>query len=55
MIAQRIICIVLGYFFGLIEMGYILGKIKNIDIRDFGSGNSGTTNTMRVTWLKKQD
>ena len=52
MIAQRIICIVLGYFFGLIEMGYILGKIKNIDIRDFGSGNSGTTNTMRVLGKK---
>ena len=52
MIAQRIICIVLGYFFGLIEMGYILGKINNIDIRDFGSGNSGTTNTMRVLGKK---
>ena len=33
-------------------MGYILGKIKNIDIRDFGSGNSGTTNTMRVLGKK---
>ena len=52
MIAQRIICIVLGYFFGLIEMVYILGKIKNIVIRDFGSGNSGTTNTMRVLGKK---
>ena len=52
MIAQRIICIVLGYFFGLIEMGYILGKINNIDIRDFGSGNSGTTNAMRVLGKK---
>lgn len=52
MIAQRVICIVLGYFFGLIEMGYILGKINKIDIRDFGSGNSGTTNTMRVLGKK---
>lgn len=52
MIAQRIICIILGYLFGLIEMGYILGKINKIDIRDYGSGNSGTTNTMRVLGKK---
>ena len=39
-------------FFRSYRNGIHLGKIKNIDIRDFGSGNSGTTNTMRVLGKK---
>ncbi len=49
---ERIICLVIGYIFGLFQTGYIYGKIKHMDIRDFGSGNAGTTNAMRVLGKK---
>lgn len=39
---------VIGYFFGCISSGYIVGKIYHIDIRDKGSGNAGTTNVLRT-------
>lgn len=52
MIVQRIICLILGYAFGLIQTGFLIGKLNHIDIRDYGSGNSGTTNTMRVLGKK---
>ncbi|MFQ9515471.1 MAG: glycerol-3-phosphate 1-O-acyltransferase PlsY [Eubacterium sp.] len=52
MIWQKILCIMIGYVFGLFQTGFIIGKIHNIDIRDFGSGNSGTTNAMRTLGKK---
>ena len=47
MIWQKIVCVLIGYVFGLFQTGFIIGKMKHIDIRDYGSGNSGTTNAMR--------
>ena len=45
----RVICIVIGYFFGCFQSAYIIGKVvAKIDIREHGSGNAGTTNTIRV-------
>lgn len=52
LIFYKIICLIIGYCFGLFQTGYIYGKINNIDIRDFGSGNAGTTNAMRVLGKK---
>lgn len=49
---ERIWCILIGYAFGLIQTGYIYGKLNHLDIRDFGSGNAGTTNTMRILGKK---
>lgn len=49
---ERIICLVIGYVFGLFQTAYIYGKMHGIDIRDYGSGNAGTTNTMRVLGTK---
>lgn len=49
---QRVICLIVGYAFGLIQTAYIIGKIKHIDIRQYGSGNSGTTNAMRTLGKK---
>ena len=49
---ERIFCILIGYAFGLLQTAFILGKIKGIDIRKHGSGNSGTTNTLRVLGTK---
>lgn len=48
----RIICFVCGYFCGILETGYIYGKLNGIDIRQYGSGNSGTTNALRVLGKK---
>ncbi|MDR2546578.1 MAG: glycerol-3-phosphate 1-O-acyltransferase PlsY [Lachnospiraceae bacterium] len=49
---ERIFCIVLGYTFGLLQTAYIYGRIKGIDIRQHGSGNSGTTNALRILGKK---
>lgn len=39
---------IIGYILGCCQTGYIIGKLNEIDIRNYGSGNSGTTNTLRV-------
>lgn len=51
-IVVRILCIVIGYFAGIIQTAYIYGKLHGIDIREHGSGNSGTTNALRVLGKK---
>ena len=48
----RIVCLIIGYVFGLFQTSYILGKMKGIDIRDSGSGNAGTTNALRTLGMK---
>ena len=48
----RLLCVLFGYAFGLIQTGYIVGKIKGIDIRNHGSKNAGTTNILRTMGLK---
>lgn len=45
---ERIICLVIGYAFGLFQTAYVYGKAHGIDIRQHGSGNSGTTNALRL-------
>ena len=47
MIIGRIVAVLIGYCFGMILMGYLIGKSKNIDLTKVGSGNVGSTNTMR--------
>ena len=37
-----------SYFLGGIPTGYIIGRLKGIDIRKFGSGNPGTANVYRT-------
>lgn len=49
---ERIICLVIGYAFGLFQTAYFYGKAHGIDIRQHGSGNSGTTNALRVLGTK---
>lgn len=49
----RIICFVIGYAIGCIQTAFIVGKLMGkIDIRDYGSGNAGTTNVTRVLGVK---
>ena len=52
LVLARIICLVGGYFFGIIQTSYIYGKLHGIDIREYGSGNAGTTNALRVLGKK---
>lgn len=47
-ILLRIGCLAIGYCFGCLQWAYLIGRAKGIDIRQYGSGNSGTTNAMRV-------
>ena len=49
---ERIICLAAGYLCGLFQTGYIYGKLHGIDIRSYGSGNSGSTNALRVMGKK---
>lgn len=46
------LCLVVGYMFGCISTAYIVGKMNNIDIREHGSQNAGTTNAMRTLGKK---
>ena len=48
----RVVCLLIGYALGSVQTAYILGRIKGIDIRQHGSGNAGTTNTLRVLGTK---
>lgn len=49
---ERIVCLLIGYVFGLFQTGYLYGKTKHIDIRTKGSGNAGTTNALRTMGKK---
>ncbi|MDO5350056.1 MAG: glycerol-3-phosphate 1-O-acyltransferase PlsY [Lachnospiraceae bacterium] len=49
---ERIICLAVGYLCGLLQTGYIYGRMHGMDIRQHGSGNSGATNTLRVLGKK---
>lgn len=47
------IMVLIGYLLGSIPSGVWIGKLFfKKDVRDFGSGNSGTTNTFRVLGKK---
>lgn len=49
---ERVVCIVIGYALGMFQTAYFYGKAHGIDIRQHGSGNSGTTNALRVLGTK---
>ena len=49
---ERIVSLLIGYVFGLFQTAFFYGKAHGIDIRQHGSGNSGTTNALRVLGTK---
>ena len=49
---ERVLCLIIGYVFGLFQTGYLYSKAHNMDIRKYGSGNSGSTNVLRVMGKK---
>ncbi len=52
MLMNIVLCLIIGYFFGCLQTGYFYGKLHGIDIRDYGSGNAGTTNILRTLGKK---
>ena len=44
--------LLIAYFLGAIPFAYLVGRMKNIDIRTQGSGNVGATNTWRLLGAK---
>lgn len=49
---ERLVCLAVGYVFGLFQTGYIYGKMHGVDIRKMGSGNAGSTNALRTMGIK---
>ena len=49
---ERVICLCIGYVFGMFQTAYIYGRAHNIDIREHGSGNAGTTIALRTLGKK---
>lgn len=52
MFIKILVCLCLGYAFGCFSTAYVIGKANNIDIRNYGSGNAGTTNALRTLGWK---
>ena len=48
----RVYCLLIGYVFGMFQTAVLYCKLKGVDIRNVGSGNAGTTNTLRVLGAK---
>lgn len=48
----KILILIAAYLIGSIPFGFIIGKIKGIDIREHGSKNIGSTNVGRVLGKK---
>ena len=48
----RIGALLIGYLLGGVQSAILVGRFKGIDIREQGSGNAGTTNTIRVLGKK---
>ncbi|EEG77110.1 glycerol-3-phosphate 1-O-acyltransferase PlsY [Dethiobacter alkaliphilus] len=46
---NNVLALLAAYLLGSVSFGYLAGKLlKGIDIRQFGSGNAGTTNIQRT-------
>ncbi len=48
----RVCALVIGYLIGNFTTGYFIAKANNVDIKSKGSGNVGSTNTLRTMGKK---
>ena len=49
---MSIVPVIASYLIGSINFAYIVGKIKNINIQEIGSGNPGSSNVLRALGKK---
>ncbi len=47
-VALFVAVIALGYLLGSVPFGLLLGKLRGVDIREYGSGKPGATNVLRT-------
>jgi len=47
-LANLTVSILIGYLIGSLPIGYLLGRLKGIDVRTIGSGRTGGTNVYRA-------
>ena len=52
-IVTRVLSLLIGYVCGHFITGYFLAKREHIDLKHEGSGNVGSTNTMRTMGVRK--
>jgi acyl phosphate:glycerol-3-phosphate acyltransferase len=52
MVIWLVISAIIGYLLGSANSSLIVGKFYGVDIREHGSGNAGTTNTLRTLGKK---
>lgn len=41
------LAILVGYLLGAIPFGYVIGRMRGVDVREYGSGRTGGTNVLR--------
>ena len=49
---EAVAAIAIGYLLGSLPFGYWAGRLRGVDLRLVGSGNTGATNAMRVLGMK---
>ncbi len=53
MVVKFLAVVIIGYLLGSIPFGALVGKrVAKVDIREYGSGKTGTTNVLRVAGRK---
>ena len=51
-VLQYAAVILIGYLLGAIPSGYIAGRMRGVDIREYGSGRTGGSNVLRTVGRK---
>ncbi len=52
MLMRLILAALIGYLLGSLNSSLIVGRLYKVDVRKHGSGNAGTTNTLRTLGKK---
>ena len=52
LVIQYAVVTLLGYLLGSIPFGYIVGRVRGVDVTQYGSGRTGGTNVMRTVGKK---
>ena len=51
----RLVCVAVGYIFGLFQTSYLYGRMKGMDIREHGSGERGSHERPFGPWAGRQE